>query len=118
MKQSLKETHSFAPLFNLRRANLRQANLRRASGDPPSYSLNTKDISKLTSFQIHGTYRQKDRIYNEDTFFGQGKSIKDATEEELKTDLTERVSENPLAYSGNKLHFELTEEDIIQKKAL
>lgn len=67
--------------------------------------------------KLHGTYRQKDRIYNEETFFGQGKSIKDATEEELKTDLTERVSENPLAYSGNKLHFELTEEDIMQKKA-
>jgi lathosterol oxidase len=72
----------------------------------------------LTSFQLHGTYRQKDRIYNEETFFGQGKSIKDASEDELKQDLTERVSENPLAYSGNKLHFELTEEEIMQKKAL
>ena len=37
MKQSLKETHSFAPSFNLRRASLRRANLRRASGDLPSY---------------------------------------------------------------------------------
>ena len=34
LKQSLKETHSFAPSFNLRRANQRRANLRRASGDP------------------------------------------------------------------------------------
>ena len=69
-------------------------------------------------FQIHGTYRQKDRIYNEDTFFGQGKSIKEASEDELQKDLTERVSENPLAYSGNKLHFELTQDDIREKKAL
>jgi len=68
--------------------------------------------------KIHGTYRQKDRIYNEDTFFGQGKSIKEASEDELQKDLTERVSENPLAYSGNKLHFELTQDDIREKKAL
>ena len=44
LKQSLKEAHSFAPLFNLRQANLRRANLRRtnlrrASGNPPSYRL-------------------------------------------------------------------------------
>jgi len=68
--------------------------------------------------KVHGTYRQKDRIYNEETFFGQGISIKEASEEELQKDLSERVSENPLAYSGNKLHFELTEDDIRQKKAL
>ena len=36
LKQSLKETHRFAPSFNLRRANLKHANLRCASGDPPS----------------------------------------------------------------------------------
>ena len=36
LKQSLKETHSFAPSFNLRCTNTRRANLRRASGDPPS----------------------------------------------------------------------------------
>jgi len=68
--------------------------------------------------KIHGTYRQKDRIYNEDTFFGQGKSIKDANEDELQTDIQERISENPLAYTGNKLHFELTQDDIKMKKAL
>ena len=34
LKQSLKETRSYAPSFNLRRANQRRANLRRASGDP------------------------------------------------------------------------------------
>jgi lathosterol oxidase len=68
--------------------------------------------------KLHGTYRRKDRIYHEDTFYGQGKSISDATEDELKQDITERVSENPLAYSGNKLHFELTEDEIMAKKAL
>ena len=45
----LKETHSFAPSFNLRRANVRRAKLRRASGDPPSFS---DDISKKTRFAI------------------------------------------------------------------
>ena len=38
--------------------------------------------------------------------------------DELQKDLTERVSENPLAYSGNKLHFGLTQDDIREKKAL
>ena len=41
LKQSLKETHSFVPSFNLRRTNTRRANLRRASGDPPSLLLST-----------------------------------------------------------------------------
>ena len=36
----------------------------------------------------------------------------------MKQDITERVSENPLAYSGNKLHYELTEDEIMAKKAL
>ena len=36
--QSLKETHSYTPSFNIRRANVRHAKLRRASGDPPSFS--------------------------------------------------------------------------------
>ncbi len=31
-------------------------------------------------------------------------------------DIQERVSENPLAYTGNKLHFELTEEEIERSK--
>ena len=68
--------------------------------------------------QLHGTYRRKDRIYHEDTFYGQGKSLSEATEQELQKDLSERVSENPLAYSGNKLHFELTDAEIkAQKKS-
>ena len=61
--------------------------------------------------QIHGTYRQKDRIYREDIFGGQGKAIHEASQEELQQDVSERTSENPLAYQGNKLHYELSEED-------
>ena len=72
----------------------------------------------LDFFQLHGTYRQKDRIYREDIFFGKGKSINEASKEELDHDISERISENPLAYTGNKLHFELTEEDIKDKKSL
>ena len=34
MKQSLKESPSYVPSFNLRRAHIRHAKLRRASGDP------------------------------------------------------------------------------------
>ncbi len=68
--------------------------------------------------QFHGTYRQKDRIYREDIFFGKGKALSDATDAEIKQDVNERVSENPLAYQGDKLHFELTEEDLKAKKAI
>jgi len=68
--------------------------------------------------KLHGTYRQKDRIYREDIFFGKGKSISEASQEELQQDITERVSENPLAYTGNKLHYELSEQEIKNKKAL
>jgi len=50
---------------------------------------------------LHGTYRRKDRIYREDIFYGQGKDLKEASVEELKEEMEERESENPLAYSGN-----------------
>ena len=67
-------------------------------------------------FQIHGTYRQKDRIYREDIFYGHGKSLSDASNEELQKDVAERTSENPIAYQGNKLHFELSNQEIQAKK--
>jgi hypothetical protein len=35
-------------------------------------------------FQLHGTYRQKDRIYHEDIFFGRGKALDEATTEEFE----------------------------------
>jgi len=66
--------------------------------------------------KIHGTYRQKDRIYREDIFYGHGKSLSDASNEELQKDVAERTSENPIAYQGNKLHFELSNQEIQAKK--
>ncbi|XP_066262947.1 uncharacterized protein [Euwallacea similis] len=48
--------------------------------------------------KLHGTYRRKDRIYNEDIYYGTGKSLESASEEELRTDIEERDLENPLAY--------------------
>ncbi|ODM86918.1 C-5 sterol desaturase [Orchesella cincta] len=52
--------------------------------------------------KLHGTMRRKDRIYNEDIYYGYGKKLDDATEEEMKVDREERYSENPLAHSENK----------------
>jgi len=52
--------------------------------------------------QLHGTVRQKDKIYREDIFWGRGKEISQATQEELNADVSERRDENPLAYDGNK----------------
>ncbi|XP_067010446.2 uncharacterized protein [Anabrus simplex] len=68
--------------------------------------------------KLHGTYRQKDRIYTEDTFYGVGKSIADATDSELQADINERLSENPLAYRSNKLEFSLTDSELKSKKAV
>jgi hypothetical protein len=45
-------------------------------------------------------------------YYGQGKSIHEATEAELKKDLQERDLENPLAYRNNEMEFKLTEEDL------
>lgn len=62
--------------------------------------------------QIHGTERQKDKIYREDIFWGKGKDIGEATKDELAADIVERKDENPLAYQNNEYAYELTEEDI------
>jgi len=51
---------------------------------------------------MHGTYRQKDKIYREDIFYGAGKDISQASREELDADVMERFDENPLAYQDNK----------------
>ena len=48
MKQSLKETRSYAPSFNLRRANQRRANLRRASGDSYIFIFVFKDLTGMS----------------------------------------------------------------------
>ncbi|XP_068248441.1 uncharacterized protein [Palaemon carinicauda] len=50
--------------------------------------------------KIHGTYRQKNKIYREDIFYGKGKDIDSCTQSELQRDLSERESENILAYRG------------------
>merc|ERR1712038_98493 len=52
--------------------------------------------------RLHGTLRQKDKIYREDIFWGKGKDINEATEEERLADMGERMDENPLAYGDNK----------------
>ena len=62
--------------------------------------------------QIHGTYRQKDRIYREDIFYGKGKALNEASEAELARDIAERRSENPLAYDNDKNTNELTNDDL------
>lgn len=62
--------------------------------------------------QIHGTYRQKDRIYTEDTYYGKGKLISEATSAEIDADIEERDSENPLAYRSNDLPYKISKQDI------
>jgi len=54
---------------------------------------------------LHGTVRQKDKIYREDIFWGKGKDITEATSEEIAADQNQREDENPLAYSNNKNKF-------------
>lgn len=44
--------------------------------------------------QLHGTYRMKGRIYNEDIFYGKGKPLLEATKEELESDIIERHLEH------------------------
>ncbi|XP_015606342.1 lathosterol oxidase [Cephus cinctus] len=66
--------------------------------------------------KIHGTIRQKDCIYREDTFYGKGKKITEATEDEIKADIEERESENPLAYRENNLVYSLSKNDSSLKK--
>jgi len=51
---------------------------------------------------LHGTVRQKDKIYREDIFWGKGKDVNDATSDEIEADKSQREDENPLAYSNNK----------------
>ena len=65
--------------------------------------------------KIHGTYRRKDRIYREDIFYGYGKSLNEASPDEVKQDLSERLSENPKAYAGNVRHFDISEDELKTK---
>jgi len=62
--------------------------------------------------EIHGTSRQKDRIYREDIYYGQGKALADASQTEIQNDIRERRDENPLAYKDNILINDLSEHDL------
>lgn len=68
-------------------------------------------------FQLHGTYRRKDRIYNEELFYGTGKSVDAASSNELKTDLEERMLENPLAYRA-EMPYKLSKKEIKRLKKI
>lgn len=69
-------------------------------------------IYYLIHMQLHGTYRLKDRIYNENIYYGQGKKISEATKEELAADLNERELEN----IDTKVIFRLNKKEINRKK--
>lgn len=62
--------------------------------------------------QLHGTFRNKYRIYSEDIFYGKGKAFDDVSPEILQKDIAERKSENARAYRGNVNENELTEDDL------
>ena len=68
--------------------------------------------SRTVACTVNGTARQKDRIYREDIYYGQGKALADATQTEIQDDIGERRDENPLAYEDNKLVFDLSETDL------
>lgn len=61
--------------------------------------------------KIHGTYRQKNKVYREDIFYGKGKSLEECSKDELRADLNERESENHLAYRG-----EVRDEQVLEVK--
>lgn len=65
--------------------------------------------------QIHGTYRRRDRIYREDIFYGRGKALQEATEEEIRSEIQERESENPSAYRNKEMVYKITDKDLKKK---
>lgn len=69
----------------------------------------------VSVYQIHGTYRRRDRIYREDIFYGRGKALQEATEEEIRSDIQERESENPLAYRNKEMVYKITNKDLKKK---
>lgn len=79
----------------------------------------SQPISRFNNvtLQLHGTYRRKDRIYKEDIFYGKGKPLSEATAEELKEDMEERQSENPLAYRENELVYKLSDAELAEVRA-
>lgn len=67
------------------------------------------------NFQLHGTYRQKDRVYGEHIFDSRGIALDEVTPDELARDLAERKSENPNAYRSNTNEYALNENDLKSK---
>lgn len=56
-------------------------------------------------------------MYTENTYYGDGKRLDEVTQEELKADLAERESENPLAYRG-KMEYKFSKNEIKSMKKL
>ena len=44
-------------------------------------------LKRDPELQLHGTYRRKDRLYREDTFYGTGKKLSEASDAEREADL-------------------------------
>jgi len=63
-------------------------------------------------YKIHGTYSRRDRIYREDIFYGRGKALQGTNEEEIKSEIQERESENPLVYRNNEMVYKITDTDL------
>ncbi|XP_038109869.1 lathosterol oxidase [Culex quinquefasciatus] len=61
---------------------------------------------------LHGTYRQKDRVYSESIFYGQGKGLDEVSEKVLLSDMIERNLENPQAYRNSFHRYKLDEHDM------
>ena len=52
----------------------------------------------------------------EDIFYGRGKALQEASEEEIKIEIQERESENPLAYRNNEMVYKITDTDLKNKE--
>ncbi|XP_021700212.1 lathosterol oxidase-like [Aedes aegypti] len=61
---------------------------------------------------LHGTYRQKDRVYSENIFYGRGKKLDEVSKEVLQTDIMERNLENPQAYRNSFHRYKLDQSDL------
>ncbi|KAB7495119.1 Delta(7)-sterol 5(6)-desaturase erg32 [Armadillidium nasatum] len=51
---------------------------------------------------IHGTYRQKNKVYREDIFYGKGKDLEECSKEELKDDLNGERSGESFGLQGRR----------------
>lgn len=65
---------------------------------------------------MHGTYRRKDRVYDENIFYGKGLALDEVPADVLLRDIAERNSENPLAYTDNVNVNQLSEAEVMAGK--